>query len=518
MAIKTRAYSLVAGRTQRLEITQGEDCQFVFKFAQPDDGASPGAAVDFSTFASAFLTVRDPFGIEIVARKAALSGAGTADDPYKLTAVFGGADTVDESAQVDLYDLRWVDADDHVEVLIKASPFVINLAQGRPGDLTSGESPPIKPYGLRWRDDVSSGAWDAGTQYQPNDAVSHVVDGQMGVYRARIQSTGHEPGAATDSYWQLLVRASPGVNWRDDVLSGSWDAGTQYQTLDGVRTADGSWRAVAPSLGVQPGTDASKWRLIAAKGADGAGGSGGTVPVPADPTDDGKILFALAGGYVLRFAVASDIRPDFAIASFAVAPATAVVGDDIVSPTFTASYVGGTPTSAKIQDGANPDVVLSSPFTSGTEPHTYVLPDISSPKTFTLRVVGPDGVTVYTRTASIAPALIRVWGVASIPGSYDGAFIASLIAGPQSFDYATNGVKAKTIDFDAPVGAQYGFYCIPSSYGLLTHFTDPSTGFNIPTSRVASSVSFDLGNGAFELMDIYRVDFVQTGAFSEAFS
>lgn len=56
---------------------------------------------------------------------------------------------------------------------------------------------------------------------------------------------------------------------------GAYDAGTQYEALDAVSHAGGSWLACKASLGVEPGTDPESWMQLAEKGKAGDTGPQG---------------------------------------------------------------------------------------------------------------------------------------------------------------------------------------------------------------------------------------------------
>ena len=56
---------------------------------------------------------------------------------------------------------------------------------------------------------------------------------------------------------------------------GPYDAGTQYEALDAVSHAGGSWLARKPVQGVEPGTDPESWMQLAAPGKDGEDGDPG---------------------------------------------------------------------------------------------------------------------------------------------------------------------------------------------------------------------------------------------------
>lgn len=67
------------------------------------------------------------------------------------------------------------------------------------------------------------------------------------------------------------AQGPPGLVWR-----GTWASGVSYATDDAVAYSGSSYVAVAASTGVTPGTDITKWAVLAAAGATGSTGSTGT--------------------------------------------------------------------------------------------------------------------------------------------------------------------------------------------------------------------------------------------------
>ena len=56
---------------------------------------------------------------------------------------------------------------------------------------------------------------------------------------------------------------------------GAYDAGTQYERLDAVSHGGGSWMALKTVQGVEPGTDPESWMQLAEKGKTGDTGPQG---------------------------------------------------------------------------------------------------------------------------------------------------------------------------------------------------------------------------------------------------
>jgi hypothetical protein len=68
------------------------------------------------------------------------------------------------------------------------------------------------------------------------------------------------------------------TNWR-----GTWDSGTTYATYDAIAYEGSSYIAVAENTNVTPGTDSSKWQLLAQAGATGATGAKGETGATGSP-------------------------------------------------------------------------------------------------------------------------------------------------------------------------------------------------------------------------------------------
>jgi hypothetical protein len=99
---------------------------------------------------------------------------------------------------------------------------------------------------------------------------SSPVDGQVHTENGR---TWHYT-AVTNS-WSSYNAPTVGMNWR-----GSWDAAASYVVDDAVFFNGSSWITIAPNSGVNPGTDAAKWDMLAARGQDGTNGADGAPGAP----------------------------------------------------------------------------------------------------------------------------------------------------------------------------------------------------------------------------------------------
>lgn len=63
--------------------------------------------------------------------------------------------------------------------------------------------------------------------------------------------------------WLSSLEGNPGVNWRDDVNAGAWDASTAYIVRDGVSHEGAVYRALrTTTAGEEPGVVTAAWALI----------------------------------------------------------------------------------------------------------------------------------------------------------------------------------------------------------------------------------------------------------------
>lgn len=76
---------------------------------------------------------------------------------------------------------------------------------------------------------------------------------------------------------------APGIAWQD-----AWSSGSAYAVHDAVSYGGSSYLALVAHTGVTPGTDPTKWALLAQKGTDG-GGAGDMTKLIYDTNDDGKV-------------------------------------------------------------------------------------------------------------------------------------------------------------------------------------------------------------------------------------
>ncbi len=218
----------------------------------------------------------------------------------------------------------------------------------------------------------------------------------------------------------------------------------------------------------------------------------------------GNVVVTDAGGGQIDVAIAP---PAFAISSFAGAgsyAATKEIGDTIVSPSFTASYVNGTPVSAHIADGINADLPLISPFTSAQELHSYT-------KTVPNQTVswGLTAITALTTATSSVSSIweTRVYYGAATPGTLNAAFIAALAS--NQLQQATTG----TFAIGTLGNTKKAYLAVDAGLAQPTTFKDGG-GFVVPTSLVASNIAVTNGFGVTRNMNLYASDNLLNVAFS----
>ena len=115
---------------------------------------------------------------------------------------------------------------------------------------------PLGP-GFAWR-----GAWSSVTAYALNDIISYGGN----TYVALGTNTNHQPDTHP-SDWAVFAAGS-NMNW-----SGAWDIGTTYTVNDAVSWNGASYISLgAGNVGHQPDTNPSDWGLVAQSGSTGLTG------------------------------------------------------------------------------------------------------------------------------------------------------------------------------------------------------------------------------------------------------
>ena len=152
-------------------------------------------------------------------------------------------------------------------------PYLLTALDGRlPNGRTyaatySGAQPPAD-LGRLWVDTSQTPAvpryWDG---HEWADATG--AQGPQGGQGVQGQPGPQGPGGAQGPQGQQ------GVRGQGFTLRGAWAAATAYVAFDVASYGGSVYGALAASTGVQPGTDAASWTLLASKGDQGVQGAAG---------------------------------------------------------------------------------------------------------------------------------------------------------------------------------------------------------------------------------------------------
>lgn len=103
------------------------------------------------------------------------------------------------------------------------------------------------------------------------DLISAALETELDIETATMQELRRDVDAALAA--SSAAVAASGNGWRPQ---GAWSALTTYGVNAFVSYGGGSWLALAPSLGLAPGTNPALWMQITAPGATGATGPSGS--------------------------------------------------------------------------------------------------------------------------------------------------------------------------------------------------------------------------------------------------
>lgn len=187
-------------------------------------------------------------------------------------------------------------------------------------------------------------------------------------------------------------------------------------------------------------------------------------------------------------------------------PSTPVeVGATITNPQFTDSH-NQTPVTASLQDNTDTQSIIPATLTAlgyggaaNTFPaRSYQVTSVNGTRTWTYSATNSGGVT---KTANYTVTWeARVYFDVATPGTYNAAFITALTGSALATGFA------RTIAFGAGGGTKNLYYAFPTSFGAPTTFKDTQTGFGVPFSKVASSVSVTNANGVAINYDLWASD------------
>jgi hypothetical protein len=102
----------------------------------------------------------------------------------------------------------------------------------------------------------AQGTFSYGSSYSTGAVVQYGGNSYVALVNNQNEYPATTSGSTNDTYWQLL---NEGLNWR-----ATYSAGTVYNIGDVVEYSSSSYVMIVDrSVGVTPGTDATKWNLIA---------------------------------------------------------------------------------------------------------------------------------------------------------------------------------------------------------------------------------------------------------------
>lgn len=106
------------------------------------------------------------------------------------------------------------------------------------------------------------GEWASGITYVKNNFVSYTSGGVTMLYIATGNPpTGTAPTNAT--YWRpLTIQGQQGQSGEGLAYRENWDAGTQYNANDAVTYEGALWMALQVNQNITPGTNASYWQKV----------------------------------------------------------------------------------------------------------------------------------------------------------------------------------------------------------------------------------------------------------------
>jgi len=191
----------------------------------------------------------------------------------------------------------------------------------------------------------------------------------------------------------------------------------------------------------------------------GGGGSGNATSIQSNAVSPGTITAAKSvyiwngSALVARPLTQSDIGPDFSVSLSG--GVTREVGQAASGLTFTASYTGGTPTSATLtNNNGDPAFVVPNPYTSASPP--WSITKTANNALVVVTITAQPGSVSDTVNLSWQP---RVFYGVAVPGAITEAFIEALASQPLASG------KARTVAYNAGV-AEKCYYAVPSSYGV----------------------------------------------------
>lgn len=141
---------------------------------------------------------------------------------------------------------------------------------------------------------------------QVDEAVEDAEAAALAASNSASSASGYASSASASAIAaanSAEIAANSTLNWM-----GNWDENTEYEENDAVMYEGSSFRSLSDNVGILP-TDIDYWILIAAKGVDGASGSGtGDVSSnTASSVNSEVVLFSGTNGKTIKRATGSGI-------------------------------------------------------------------------------------------------------------------------------------------------------------------------------------------------------------------
>lgn len=197
-----------------------------------------------------------------------------------------------------------------------------------------------------------------------------------------------------------------------------------------------------------------------------------------------------------------DIDPAFSITAFNPSGFSSPreLGNDLVNPAFAAAY-NASLSALTVNDGGGPLAISLSAESSfgynngggsGLAPATYHNTlTLNNTVNWALVATKVGGAPSFTKNLSINNgAGHRYFDTAVQPGSYNAAFIATLVGNETCTGFARNNTV-----YASGASTKRCYYVYPTAYGDPSSIKD-SNGFTFPMSKVAFAVAFTNGFGA----------------------
>lgn len=240
-------------------------------------------------------------------------------------------------------------------------------------------------------------------------------------------------------------------------------------------------------------------------------------PFSATAPSSTQVIYWNGSAWIPRTLTQDDIGAAFSVTLAASGfSTTQACGATVSNPQFSTSH-NQSPASATMQDATDTQTISPATLTAigyggvaATFPaRSYTVTTVNGTRTWTISVTNSGGVT--KTAAVIATYSPHVYFGMAVPGTYDNTFITSL-----SGNSVSSTSAPRTISYAAGGDTKKAYYAVPTSYTAPATFVDTSTGFGIPYSKVASSVSLpdECGTGNAVTYDLYASDNLLSAAFS----